>query len=431
MFEKIFRLTAHKTDTRTEILAGITTFMTMAYILAVNPQILSESGMDKGGVFTATILSSVIAMIIMAFYANLPVALAPGMGLNAFFVYTVVLTMGYSWQTALAAVFIEGLIFILMSFFNVREAIIDSIPASLKNAISAGIGLFIALIGLNNSGIITSSPSTLVVLGDLTNPSAYLTLAGIIIAAILLVFKVRGALLLSIAVITLAGIPAGITLLPESHIVSLPPSPEKVFMKMDFSMIFTGEMIVVVLTFLFVDIFDTVGTLLGVCNKAGIIDSNGKVPKAKQALLSDAIGTTAGAILGTSTITSYVESASGIAEGGRTGMTTLVVACLFLVSLFLAPLFLMIPSAAISPVLIIVGLFMISPLKNIDFDDFSDSVPVFLTIIMMPLAYSISDGIAFGVFSYVFIKLLTGKWKQVSVVMYILSVLFALRYILL
>ena len=431
MFEKIFSLAANKTNTRTEVLAGITTFMTMAYILAVNPQILSEAGLDKGGVFTATILASVIAMTIMAFYANLPVALAPGMGLNAFFVYTVVLNMGYSWQTALAAVFIEGLIFILMSLFNIREAIIDSIPASLKNAISAGIGLFIALIGLNNSGIITSSPSTLVVLGDLTNPSAYLTVAGIILAAILLVFKVRGALLLSIVVITLAGIPAGITLLPESHIVSLPPSPEKVFMKMDFSGIFTGDMIVVVLTFLFVDVFDTVGTLLGVCNKAGMVDSNGKVPKAKQALLSDAIGTTAGAMLGTSTITSYVESASGIAEGGRTGMTTLVVACLFLVSLFLAPLFLMIPSAAISPVLIIVGLFMISPVKNIDFDDFSESVPVFLTIIMMPLAYSISDGIAFGVFSYVFIKMLTGKWKQVSVVMYILSVLFLLRYILL
>lgn len=431
MFERIFRLSANGTSSRTEILAGVTTFMTMAYILAVNPQILSESGMDKGGVFTATILSSVIAMMIMAFYANLPVALAPGMGLNAFFVYTVVLNMGYSWQTALAAVFIEGLIFILMSFFNIREAIIDSIPASLKNAISAGIGLFIALIGLHNSGIITSSPSTLVMLGDLTNPSAYLTVAGIIIAGMLLIFKIRGALLLSIIIITLAGIPAGITVLPEGNIVSLPPSPENVFMKLDFSAIFTGEMIVVVLTFLFVDVFDTVGTLLGVCNKAGILDKNGKVPNAKQALLSDAVGTTFGAILGTSTVTSYVESASGIAEGGRTGMTTFVVACLFLVSLLLAPLFLMIPSAAISPVLIIVGLFMISPVKNIDFDDFSESVPVFLTIIMMPLAFSISDGIAFGIFSYVLIKVLTGKWKNVSIVMYILSILFALRYILL
>jgi AGZA family xanthine/uracil permease-like MFS transporter len=338
MFEKIFSLAANKTNTRTEVLAGITTFMTMAYILAVNPQILSEAGLDKGGVFTATILASVIAMTIMAFYANLPVALAPGWGSMRFLFTPLCSTWDTAGRQPWQHVFIEGLIFILMSFFNIREAIIDSIPASLKNAISAGIGLFIALIGLNNSGIITSSPSTLVVLGDLTNPSAYLTVAGIILAAILLVFKVRGALLLSIVVITLAGIPAGITLLPESHIVSLPPSPEKVFMKMDFSGIFTGDMIVVVLTFLFVDVFDTVGTLLGVCNKAGMVDSNGKVPKAKQALLSDAIGTTAGAMLGTSTITSYVESASGIAEGGRTGMTTLVVACLFL-GHFFWPLF--------------------------------------------------------------------------------------------
>jgi len=318
-----------------------------------------------------------------------------------------------------------------MSFFNIREAIIDSIPASLKNAISVGIGLFIALIGLSNAGIIKSNPSTLVTLGDLTSPSAYLAIAGVLIAGMLLIFHVKGALVISIVIIAVAGIPAGITILPGNNIVSLPPSLEPVFMKFDFSEIFSGEMIVIILTFLFVDVFDTVGTLVGVCNKAGLVDENGKVRNAKEALFSDALGTAAGAMLGTSTVTSYIESASGIAEGGRTGLTTLAVAALFLLSLFLAPLFLMIPSAATSPVLIIVGLFMISTVRNINFGDFSESIPVFLTVIMMPLAFSISDGIAFGIFSYVIIKLLTGKWKQVSLVMYVLSVLFALRYILL
>jgi AGZA family xanthine/uracil permease-like MFS transporter len=366
----------------------------------------------------------------MAFYANLPIALAPGMGLNAFFAYTVVTQMGYSWEMALTAVFIEGIIFIILSFFRIREAIIDSIPMNLKHAISVGIGLFIALIGFSNAGIIVHNNTTLVSLGELSSPPALLALTGIVITGILLVFRIRGALVLGILATTLLGIPFGITQYPEGGLVSVPPSPGPVFFKFDFSRLFSLDILVVLFTFLFVDIFDTVGTLVGVCAKANLLDARGKVPRVRQALFADAIGTTAGAILGTSTVTSYVESAAGVSEGGRTGLTSLVVGIFFLVALFFSPLFLMIPSSATAPALVLVGLFMISPIQKINLDDYSESIPVFLTMIIMPLAYSISEGIAFGMLSFVFIKLFTGRWKQVSVVMYILAVFFIVRHLL-
>lgn len=431
ILEKTFRLKEHSTRLRTEMVAGITTFMTMAYILAVNPQILSETGMDRGAVFTATILASVIAMLIMAFYANLPIALAPGMGLNAFFAYTVVIHMGYSWEMALTAVFIEGIIFIMLSFFKVREAIVNSIPLNLKHAISIGIGLYIALIGLENAGIITGNPSTLVSLGELSDPSVLIALAGIILIGALLILKVRGALIIGIIIISLVGIPIGITQLPDQGIVVAPPSIKPGFFQFDFNKIFEPEMLIVVFTFLFVDIFDTVGTLVGVCSKAGLLDSSGNVPRVKRALFADAVGTTCGAILGTSTTTSYIESAAGISAGGKTGLTTLFVALLFTAALFFSPVFLMIPASATAPALIIVGLFMISPVKNINLDDYSESIPVFLTVIMMPLAYSISEGIVFGIFSFVLLKVFSGRWKEVSLIMYILCVLFVLRHLLL
>ncbi len=430
MLEKIFHLKEKGAVVRTEVLAGITTFMTMAYILAVNPLILSSAGMDRNAVFTATALSSFIAIVIMALYANLPIALAPGMGLNAFFAYTVVTQMGYSWEMAITAVFIEGIIFILLTFFRVREAIIDSIPMNLKHAISVGIGLYIALIGLSNAGVIVKNESTLVSLGSLSDPYALLALGGIIIMGILLVFRIRGALVIGIIITTVIGIPLGITRFPENGLVSLPPSLAPVFFKFDFSSVFTGDMLIVIFTFLFVDLFDTVGTLVGVCSKANLLDEKGRVPRARQALFADAVGTTAGAVLGTSTITSYIESAAGVSEGGKTGLTAMVVGIFFLLSLFFAPLFLMIPGAATAPALVLVGLFMISPIQKINLEDYSESLPVFLTMIMMPLAYSISEGIAFGMLSFVFIKLFTGRWKQISLVMYILAAFFILRHII-
>lgn len=427
--ERLFHLKEHGTNVRTEVIAGITTFMTMAYILAVNPYVLGNAGMDKDAVFTATALASFIAIVIMAFFANLPVALAPGMGLNAFFAYTVVLQMGYSWEMALTAVFIEGIIFIIFSLFGIREAIIDSIPMNLKHAISVGIGLFIALIGFSNAGIIVRNEATLVSLGDLSNANALLAIGGIILTSILLVLRVKGALVIGIIVTALIGIPAGITELPEGGLISLPPSPEPGFFKFDFSRLFTWDMLLVIFTFLFVDLFDTVGTLVGVCSKANLLDSKGRVPRATQALLADAVGTTAGAVLGTSTVTSYIESASGIHAGGRTGLTSLTTGALFLLSLFFAPLFLMIPGAATAPALILVGLFMISPIQKIDLNDYSESIPVFLTVIIMPLAYSISEGITFGMLSWVLIKSFSGKWKEVSIIMYILAVFFVLKHL--
>lgn len=429
MLEKLFRLKENGTTARTELIAGTTTFMTMVYILAVNPSILSQAGMNTGAVFTATALSSIIAIVIMAFYANLPIALAPGMGLNAFFAYTVVIQMGYSWQMALTAVFIEGIIFILLTFFKVREAIVDSIPMNLKYAISVGIGLFIALIGFSNAGIIVKNNATLVSLGDVSSPQVLLALAGIIITGILLVFKIRGALVIGILLTSIIGVPLGITRLPEHGLIGLPPSPELTFCKFDFSKIFSANMLSIIFTFLFVDVFDTVGTLVGVCSKANLLDKRGGVPNARKALFADAVGTTAGAILGTSAVTAYVESAAGVSEGGRTGLTSLTVGILFILALFFSPLFLMIPSAATTPALVMVGLFMISPIQKINLEDYSESLPVFLAIIIMPLAYSISEGITFGMLSYVLIKLFTGKRKDISMVMYILAALFILKHL--
>jgi AGZA family xanthine/uracil permease-like MFS transporter len=403
--------------------------MTMAYILAVNPGILSATGMDKGALFTATALSAIVGTLVMAFVANYPFALAPGMGLNAFFAFTVVIGMGHSWQFALTAVFLEGIIFILLTIFNIRELIINSIPANVKHSISAGIGLFIAFIGLQGAGIIVKDPATLVHLGNMGDPGVIIAALGIILIGILLTFKVKGALLIGILVATIAGIPAGITHIPEGHLVGAPPSLEPVFFKFQFSEIFTFDMLIVLFTFLFVDMFDTVGTLVGVADKADMLDKDGKLPKAKQALFADSIGTTVGAMFGSSTVTTYVESASGVAEGGKTGLTAFVVAAMFALALFFAPVFTMIPGAATAPALVLVGLFMMSPIKNINLDDYTEAIPAFLTIITMPLTYSIAEGIMFGMLSYVLLKLFTGKLKQISLVMYIIAALFLLKFI--
>lgn len=424
--DRRFRLSERNTSVKNEIMAGLTTFMTMSYILAVNPGMLADAGMDKGGVFTATIVASIIAMLVMGLYANLPFALAPGMGLNAFFVYTVVLGMGHSWQYALTAVFIEGVIFILMSLFNVREAIFNAIPMSLKKAVSVGIGLFIALIGLSSAGVIVQGEGTLVSLGNLLTPGAAVTFVGIIVMAILMAKKVRGALLYGILISTVFALILGVTHAPEAWF-QLPPSLAPVAFKLEWKNIFTWEMFSIMFTFLFVDLFDTVGTLVGVASKANLLDEKGELPAAGPALFADAVGTTVGALLGTSTVTTFVESASGVTEGGRTGLTSLSVAFFFFLSLFLFPIFAIIPSQATAPALVMVGLFMMSPIKDIPLDDFSESVPAFLTIVMMPFAYSIAEGIAFGMMSYVIIKVLSGKAKDVSILMYLLAVIFLAR----
>jgi AGZA family xanthine/uracil permease-like MFS transporter len=366
----------------------------------------------------------------MAFVANLPFAMAPGMGLNAFFAYTVVQSMGYSWQTALAAVLIEGIIFLILTGLNVREAIVNSIPACLKHAISVGIGLFIAMIGLQNAGIIISDTNTMVTLGKLDNPAVWLSLSGIILISVLLILRVKGAILLGIFIITVVGIPLHITHLPQEGIAGIPPSISPTFLKFDLKSVLNADILIVLFTFLFVDMFDTVGTLVGVSSKTNMLDEKGRVPRAKQALFADAIGTTVGALVGTSTVTTYVESAAGVAEGGRTGLTALVVAVLFLLSLFFAPLFLMIPGAATAPALVIIGVFMFSPVLKIDLENYLDAVPVFLTIIMMPLTYSISEGIVFGILSYVLIRLLSRRIRDLSPLLIILAILFLLKLIL-
>ncbi len=428
MLEKFFSLSENKTTIKTEIIAGITTFMTMAYILAVNPDILSQTGMDKHAVFSATVISSIVATLVMALWAKLPFALAPGMGLNAFFAFTVVLGMGHTWQFALTAVFIEGIIFLLLTSFNIRELIVNSIPMNMKHAISAGIGLFIAFIGLHNSGLIVENPATLVGLGKISNPTVIITLFGLIVSGVLMALKVKGALLIGIFAATILGIPMGVTHLPEGNLISTPPSIAPIAFQFDFSEIFSMKMLVVLFTFLFVDMFDTVGTLVGVASKANMLDKEGKLPRVKQALFADAIGTTVGAALGTSTVTTYVESASGVAEGGRTGLTSLTVAGMFLLALFLSPLFLMVPAAATAPILILIGSFMLSPIVKVDFTDPTESIPVFLTVIMMPLTYSIAEGIVFGMLSYVILKLLSGKHKEVSIVSYIIALFFILKF---
>lgn len=430
MLEKFFKLKQNKTNVRTEIIAGITTFMTMAYILAVNPDILGKTGMDKGALFTATAVASVVATLIMAFGARLPFALAPGMGLNAFFTYTVCMGMNLHWSFALTAVFLEGIIFLLLTVFNIRELIVNCIPINMKHAVSVGIGLFIAFIGLSNAEIVVDNPATLVGLGEIHNPKVIIALAGILVTGVLLAYRVKGAILIGILTAAAIGIPLGVTKLPEGSLISLPPSLDPIFGKLDFDNIFTMKMLVVLFTFLFVDMFDTVGTLVGVASKADMLDKDGKVPKVKQALFADAVGTTFGAVLGTSTVTTYVESASGVAAGGRTGLTALTTAGMFALSLLLAPVFIMIPGAATAPALFIVGLFMMSPILKVNFDDFTESIPVFFTIIMMPLTYSIAEGIVFGMLSYVLLKVLSGRFKEVSIVMYVLAALFIAKFVM-
>ncbi len=428
MLESFFKLKENKTTVKTEILAGITTFMTMAYILAVNPDILSATGMDEHAVFTATALSAFVATMVMALVAKLPFALAPGMGLNAFFAFTVVLGMGHTWQFAITAVFLEGIIFLILTAFNIRELIVNAIPLPLKHAVSAGIGLFIAFIGLQNAGIIVNNDAVLVGLGDMGSPAVLIAMGGVVLIGVLLALNVKGALLIGIFAATIVGLPFGVTHMREGTLVDVPPSLAPIFWKFDFANLFSFDMLIVLFTFLFVDMFDTVGTLVGVSSKAGMLDENGKVPRVKQALFADSIGTFVGAILGTSTVTTYVESASGVAEGGKTGLTSLTTGVLFLMALFFAPVFTMVPAAATAPALILVGFFMMSPILKIDFDNYTDSIPAFVTIIAMPLTYSIAEGIVFGMISFVLLKLLTGKTKDISVVMIVLSILFVLKF---
>ena len=430
--EKQFNLKEAGTDPKTEILAGLTTFMTMGYILAVNPLMLGDTGMDSGAVFTATALTAFIACAVMAFLANYPFGLAPGMGLNAFFAYTVVLGMGKSWQFALTAVFIEGIVFLVLSLFKVREAIFNAIPMNLKKAVSVGIGLFIALIGFENAGIVSSEGGTILNLGDLSSAGPLLAIIGIIITGFMLARNIKGALFFGILITTLIGIPLGITPMPEGSflgVFSAPPSLAPTFLQFEWAEIFTFDMLIVVFTFLFVDIFDTVGTLIGVSSKADMLDEDGNLPRVGKALLADAVGTTAGAMLGTSTVTTFVESASGVAEGGRTGLTALTTGIMFGLALILAPLFLIIPGQATAPALILVGLFMMGPIKEIDLEDYTEAIPAFLTIVMMPFAYSIAEGIVFGMVSYVILKVVAGKAKEVTPIMYILAVLFIAKNI--
>jgi AGZA family xanthine/uracil permease-like MFS transporter len=456
--DRIFHLSANGTTARTEMLAGITTFMTMAYILAVNPAILSVTGMDKGAVLTATALASCLGTVFMAAFANYPFALAPGMGLNAFFAFTVVLQMGYSWQMALAAVFIEGIIFIILSLTNVREAIFNAIPMTLKKAVSAGIGLFIALIGLLNAQIIVANPATKISLFSFKQSMAtgtfhtvgitvLIAMIGILFTGILMVKKVRGNILWGILGTWILAVICELTGLyvpnPELKMFSVipnlsagaasfaPASLTPILGQLDFSNIFSLDFLVVMFAFLFVDIFDTLGTLIGVSSKANMLDANGKLPHIKGALMADACATTIGAVLGTSTTTTFVESATGVSEGGRTGLTAMTVAVLFLFSLFLSPIFMAIPAFATAPALVIVGFLMLTSVAGIDFNDFSESIPAYITIIAMPFCYSISEGISFGVISYVVVNVLTGGQKKISPLMYILAVIFVLKYILL
>ena len=428
MLKRLFGYDPSKTTIRTELLAGLTTFLTMSYILAVNPSMFGLlDGMPAGAVFTATALAAIVGSLAMALLAKMPFGLAPGMGLNAFFVYTVCMGMGYSWQFALTAVFIEGLIFVVLTLTNLREAIVNAIPATLKNAIGAGIGLFIAFIGLQNAGIIVNNDATLVSLGEITSGSVLLAIIGLIITGVLVVKNVRGGLLIGILATTAIGIPMGLT--DYNGVMSMPHSVSDIFCKFEWTNVFTLDMLVVVFTFLFIDMFDTIGTLVGVCTKANIIGADGRIPRIKEAFMADSIATTVGACLGTSTTTTYVESASGVAQGGRTGLTAFAVAACFAIALFFSPLFLAIPASATAPVLVIVGLFMMSPIKNINFDNYVESIPAFITIVMMPLAYSISDGILLGMISYVVLNVLCGKFKNITPTMYILAILFVLKYI--
>lgn len=428
MLKKLFGFNPKQTTVKTEIFAGITTFLTMSYILAVNPAMFSElEGMPAGAVFTSTALAAIVGCLVMAFWGKLPFGLAPGMGLNAFFVYTVCLGMGYSWQFALTAVFIEGLIFIVLTLTNVREAIVNAIPTNLKYAIGGGIGLFIAFIGLQSGGLIVDNGATLVALGDITSGPALLALIGIIITGVMYVMNIPAAILLGIIITMIIGIPFGVT--EFQGIMSHPHSIEPIFCKFQFDNIFSLDMLVVVFTLLFLDLFDTVGTLVGVCTKVKLLDKDGNIYRIKEAFMADSIATTAGAMLGTSTTTTYVESATGISQGGRSGLTAFAVAVCFVVALFFSPLFLSIPAAATTPALVIVGLLMLEPIVKIPFGDYSESIPAFICIIMIPLSYSISNGIMLGMISYVVLNVLCGKFKKITPVMYVLAVLFVLKFI--
>jgi AGZA family xanthine/uracil permease-like MFS transporter len=431
--EKVFKLKAHGTTFRRELIAGLTTFLTMAYILAINPGILGliGGGMTPEAVFTATVIASVIAMLIMAFAANLPIALAPGMGLNAFFTYTVVFGLGYSWQLALTAVFLEGLLFALLSFFRVRSIFINAISPNIKKAIVVGMGFFITLIGFEHAGIVVNTGGTIISLGDVTSGYPLVALLGFIITLALYTLKVPGSILIGIILTTLIGIPLGVTVIPDNWSpIGIPSAP--LFLAFDFDplMIFTFKFCIVVFTFLFVNVFDTIGTLEVMSNQAGLLDRNVKVPRVRQALLANAMGTVAGAVLGTSTINSYVESAAGVSAGGRTGLTSLTVAVLFLVALFLSPIFLLIPIAATAPALIMVGYLMFRPVVSINFSDPTEGIPSFLTIVMMPFSYSIAEGFIYGIISYVVLKIVANKMRDISAVTWVLCIIFVFHFII-
>lgn len=426
MLKKIFGFDAKTMTLKKEVIGGITTFLTMAYILAVNPVILSDAGMDKGAVFTTTALSAIVATLVMAIYAKLPFVLAPGMGLNAFFAYTIVLGMGYSWQFGLTAVFLEGIIFILLTITGLRQKIVEAMPAVLQKAISPGIGLFIAFIGLKNAGIVGGSEATFVTLGDLHSPAVLVACVGIIITSVLLVRNVTGALLIGILATTVIGVPFGVTNI--SGIFDTPPSIAPIMLQVEWDSILSLDMAICVMTFLFIDMFDTIGTLIGVSNRAGMVDENGKVTRLNQAFMADAIGTTVGAMLGTSTVTTFVESASGVQVGGRSGLTAISAAVCFALALFFAPLFLAIPSQATAPALFLVGVMMMSDIRKVDFGNYVNAIPCFVCISFMPLTYSISDGILMGLITYVLLRVLSGKFSELNIGMMILCVLFILKY---
>ncbi|MBR1503711.1 MAG: NCS2 family permease [Prevotella sp.] len=421
-----------KHSVRVEMMAGLTTFLTMSYILAVNPLILSDAGMDKGAVFSATVIAAAIATLVMAFYAKMPFVLASGMGINAFFAYTLVIVMGYSWQQALAAVLVEGVVFIFLTLFKVREAIVNAIPLNLRYSISVGIGLFIAFIALKNGGLVVSSEATMTALGA-WSPTTLISAGGILLGAILYALKVKGALFYTIIIMTIIGIPLGVTQIPEGFtLLSMPHSIEPIAFHIDFSRFVSldVEYYIVVFTLLFMDLFDTIGTLIGAATGAGMADKQtGRIHNLNKALMADAIGTTVGALCGTSTVTTYVESTTGILEGGRTGLTSLSAALLFLAALFFSPVFLMIPAAATTSALFLVGVMMLRAIVHIDLFDFTESMPCFVTILMMPFTASISEGIVLGMLSYVVTKVCTGRYKELSAVMYILSVFFVMKYV--
>lgn len=429
--QRTFGLNPAKHSVRTEIIAGITTFLTMAYILAVNPSIFSaleSQGMPTNAVFTATALAAIVGCLVMSIYAKKPFGLAPGMGLNAFFVYTVCLAMGHPWQMALTAIFLEGILFILLTVTNVRKLIVDAIPVTMKRAIGAGIGLYIAFIGLKSAGIIVNSEATSVALGSFSEPAVILSIIGFLLTSVLVILNVKGGMLLGIIATTLIGIPMGVT--NFNGVMSTPPSIAPIFCQFEWSQILSWDMVAIVFTFLFIDMFDTIGTVVGVSVKSGMVDKDGNVDGINKVLMADAVATVAGAVFGTSTTTTYIESASGVSEGGRTGLTSFTIAVCFAIALMFSPLFLAIPGAATGPVLFIVGVMMASPVRDIDWSDYSEAIPAFVTMLLMPLAYSISDGIMLGMITYTLLNALAGKLKKVSVMMWILAVLFILRYVL-